>query len=108
MALGGQREETEAIAVVFSRMTANQPLTVEWRALEAAAFDLGTVVLEHARSADLIIAAQADPDWAFSRLLDFPERLAIASGRPVLVIRAPSRRAAGHSGAQGSSCSPSA
>jgi hypothetical protein len=80
------QEEAEAIAAVFSRMTATQPLTVEWRTLEAAAFDLGTVVLEHARSADLIIAAQADPDWAFSRLLDFPERLAVESGRPVLVV----------------------
>jgi nucleotide-binding universal stress UspA family protein len=86
MALGGQREEAEGIAAVFSRMTVNQPLTVEWRALEAPTFDLGTVVLEHARSADLIVAAQADPDWAFSRLLDFPERLAVESGRPVLVV----------------------
>jgi nucleotide-binding universal stress UspA family protein len=43
-------------------------------------------VLDHARSADLIIAGQADPDWEQSSLMDFPERLALESGRPTLVI----------------------
>jgi nucleotide-binding universal stress UspA family protein len=86
MALGAQRQEAAAIAAVFSRMAASQPFTAEWRTLEVPGFDPGRVVIEHARCADLIVAAQADPDWAFSRPLDVPERLAIESGRPVLVV----------------------
>jgi nucleotide-binding universal stress UspA family protein len=48
--------------------------------------DLASVVIEHGRATDLIIAGQTDPDWDLSPLLDFPEQLALESGRPVLVI----------------------
>jgi nucleotide-binding universal stress UspA family protein len=74
MALGAQRQEARAIAAIFSRMTANQPFTAEWRNLEVPGFDPGRVAMEHARCADLIVAAQADPDRAFSQPLDMPER----------------------------------
>lgn len=86
MELGAQHQEAAAIATIFSRMTANQPFTAEWRTLEVPGFDPGRVVVEHALCADLIVAAQADPDRALSRPLDVPERLAIESGRPVLVV----------------------
>ena len=86
MALGAERKESEDIAAAFARMTSNQPFTNEWHAVEALGFDLGEIVMRHARCADLIVAAQADPDWDFSPILDFPERLAVESGRPVLVI----------------------
>jgi hypothetical protein len=67
-------------------MTANQPFVAEWRALKVPHVDLVPVVLDHARSVDLIIAGQTDPDWEQSPLMDFPERLALESGRPVLAI----------------------
>ena len=38
------------------------------------------------RSTDLIIASAADADWEMAPVLEFPERLAIESGRPVLLI----------------------
>jgi hypothetical protein len=53
-------------------MAASQPFTAEWHTLEVPGFDPGRVVIEHARCADLIVAGQADPDWAFSRHLDVP------------------------------------
>jgi nucleotide-binding universal stress UspA family protein len=81
-----ERKESEAIAAIFSKMTANQPFVSEWRGLSAPLFELPSVVLEQARSTDLIIAGQADPSWDFSLMLDFPERLALESGRPVLVV----------------------
>jgi nucleotide-binding universal stress UspA family protein len=81
-----EREESDAIAAIFSKMTANQPFVSEWRSLMAPLFELPSVVLEQARRTDLIIAGQADPSWDFSLMLDFPERLALESGRPVLVI----------------------
>lgn len=43
-------------------------------------------VIEHGRAADLIVASQSDPDWEMSGLFDAPERLALESGRPVLIV----------------------
>jgi nucleotide-binding universal stress UspA family protein len=82
----GERKEADEIAAVFARMTANQPFVAEWRALKVPHMDLASVVLDHARSVDLIVAGQTDPDWEQSPLMDFPERLALESGRPTLVV----------------------
>jgi nucleotide-binding universal stress UspA family protein len=84
--VAAERKSTEEIAAVFARMTAGQPFVAEWRALKVPHVDLAAVVMEHGRAADLIMAGQTDPDWDLSPLLDFPERLALESGRPVLVI----------------------
>ncbi len=84
--VAAERKASEAIAATFSRMTANRPFVAEWRALKLPHVDLASVVMEHGRSADLIVAGQTDPDWDLSPLLDFPERLALESGRPVLVV----------------------
>jgi nucleotide-binding universal stress UspA family protein len=84
--VAGERKETEEIASTFARMTANQPFVAEWRALKVPHVNLAAVVMDHGRSADLIIAGQTDPDWDLSPLMDFPERLALESGRPVLVV----------------------
>jgi hypothetical protein len=62
-------------------------LVAEWRALKVPIVDLALAVLDHARFVDLIIAGQTDPDWEQSPLMDFPERLAIESGRPVPLWR---------------------
>lgn len=77
---------TEEIAEIFTRMTANRPFVAEWRALKVPHADLAAVVMDHGRAADLIVAGQTDPNWDLSPLLDFPERLALESGRPVLVV----------------------
>ena len=84
--VAAERQETEEIAAIFARMTANQPFVAEWRPLKVPHVDLAPVVMDHGRAADLIIAGQTDPDWDRSPLLDFPERLALESGRPVLVV----------------------
>ena len=80
------RKESEEIAAIFQRMTAKQPFVSEWRSLKVPHVDLAAVVLDHGRAVDLIIVGQSDPDWDLSPLLDFPERLALESGRPVLVV----------------------
>jgi nucleotide-binding universal stress UspA family protein len=81
-----EHKETDELAAIFSRMTAKQQFTAEWRALKVPHVDLASVVMDHGRAADLIIAGQTDPDWDLSPLMDFPERLALESGRPVLVV----------------------
>jgi nucleotide-binding universal stress UspA family protein len=81
-----ERGNGEAIAALFNRMTAAGACVAEWQQLKVPLGDLVSVVVEHGRTADLIVAGQADPDWDLSPVLDFPERLALESGRPVLVI----------------------
>lgn len=85
-ALAGERKEAENIEAAFKRATAGQQVVAEWRSVKAPHADLARVVMEHGRCADLIVASQADPDWDLSVVLDFPERLALESGRPVLVV----------------------
>jgi nucleotide-binding universal stress UspA family protein len=85
-AAAAERQAADEIAAIFARMTASQPFVAEWRALKVPHVDLAPVVMDHGRAADLIIAGQTDPDWDLSPLLNFPERLALESGRPVLVV----------------------
>lgn len=84
--VGAERKRNEQIEAIFARTTANQPFVSEWRALKVAHVDLAAVIMDHGRAADLIIAGQTDPEWDLSPLMDFPERLALESGRPVLVV----------------------
>jgi len=83
---GAEQKDAETIAAIFTVATANQPFVAEWRALQVPHVDRAGVVMDHGRAVDLIVAGQADPDWELSPLLDFPERLALESGRPVLVV----------------------
>lgn len=84
--VAAERQKTEEVAATFARMTGKQPFVAEWRALEVLHLDLASVVMDHSRAADLIIAGQTNPDSDLSPLRDFPERLALESGRPVLVV----------------------
>jgi len=84
--VAAERKQTDELAATFARMTANKPFVAEWRVLKVPHTDLAAVVMDHGRAADLIIAGQTDPDWDLSPLLDFPERLVLESGRPVLVV----------------------
>ncbi len=77
---------SSAVEEVFSRATAGAALTPEWRPLKLAKADVTSLVVGHARSADLVVAGQTDPDWDMSPVFDFPERLALECGRPVLVV----------------------
>lgn len=80
------KEEAERIHRAFEEACRGQPIVPEWRTVKAAHADLGAVVMDHARAADLVIASQTDPDWDLSPVLDFPERLALECGRPVLIV----------------------
>jgi nucleotide-binding universal stress UspA family protein len=84
--VAAEKRSSARLAAIFDRMTSGQPFVAEWRAIEAPHADLAAIVTGHARSADLIVAAQADPAWELSPVLDFPERLALSAGRPVLMI----------------------
>jgi len=80
------REEAKRIHIAFDAAIKDRALGTEWRVVEARNQGVAETVMNHGRSADLIIASQRDRDWDFATLLDEPERLAIESGRPVLVV----------------------
>lgn len=80
------RHEAAHVEAAFAKAAASHGIVPEWRAVAARAQSVADTIMEHGRSADLIIAAQRDQAWDFSSLLDEPERIAIESGRPVLII----------------------
>src|SRR5262245_2253087 len=84
--VAAERRNSEAIAEAFTRMTTGQPYVAEWQLQKVSHLDLARVVMQRGRAADLIVAGQTDPERDLSPIMDFPEHLALESGRPVLVI----------------------
>ncbi len=80
------RKTGKALEAIFQQETAGQTFPARWVEVETMEADLCSVVLQYARAADLIVASQTDPDWGLSDLADFPERLALESGRPILMV----------------------
>lgn len=79
-------EDVDRTRKAFDAAVANQPVVCEWRAITSQRRDAAEIVVEHARAADLVIASQADPDWDLSNILDFPDRIVLGAGRPVIVL----------------------
>ena len=76
----------ERLRAKFNAATKSLARPAEWRFEQSLTAGVAGDVIACGRSADLIIASQADPDWQMSSDMDVPDRLAIESGRPVLVI----------------------
>ncbi len=83
-----QAESREAVAIeaTFRELTAPVQDRATWLCERACSPDLAEHVMQHGRCADLIVASAADADWEMAPVLDFPERLAMESGRPLLMI----------------------
>jgi nucleotide-binding universal stress UspA family protein len=79
-------EQAASLKAAFDEITRNRAFTPEWRNVQVVGMDPAAAVIEHGRAADLVVASQADPDWEMSGFFDAPERLALESGRPVLVV----------------------
>ena len=72
----------------FQTATGDLPRPAEWREADAAFSGIADAVLDHARTADLVVAAQPNGRWGGSALLEDPVRLIMESGRPGLLIPA--------------------
>ncbi|HRY06301.1 MAG TPA: universal stress protein [Hyphomicrobiaceae bacterium] len=81
-----ESRDAAAIEATFRKLTAAQADRATWICERAAGPDLAHQVMQHGRGADLIVASAADADWEMAPVLDFPERLAMESGRPLLMI----------------------
>jgi nucleotide-binding universal stress UspA family protein len=80
------RAENPAMRAAFEEATRGRGLVAEWREDDAGAYGVADCVLAPAYAADLVVACQADPDWPGTERLDIADRLAMESGRPVLIV----------------------
>jgi nucleotide-binding universal stress UspA family protein len=80
------RQESPALKTAFETAARARKLAHEWREIEAGSDNVAIVAMQHVRHADLIVAAQTDPDWVQTAHLDIADRLAVESGRPVLIV----------------------
>jgi nucleotide-binding universal stress UspA family protein len=80
------RAENPAMRAAFEDATRGRGFVAEWRDGDAGSFGVADCVLPFAHSADLIIASQTDPEWPGTDRLDIADRLAMESGRPVLIV----------------------
>jgi nucleotide-binding universal stress UspA family protein len=74
------------LKAMFSEAARKEGVATEWREADAGFGTAAIQILEHARSADIVIIAQHDPDWSYSTFLEAADRIVIECGRPVLVV----------------------
>jgi len=80
------RAENPAMKCAFEEAARAHDVVAEWREADAGSSSVASVVMRHARTADLVVALQTASDWKGSLDLDIAERLAFESGRPVLIV----------------------
>jgi len=85
-ALDAYRKIGDGIRAGFESATAGQPVVGEWRPHSAKRQGYVEAVLDHARTADIVVAAQKEGDWDYAEMFDVPDWLAMESGRPVLIV----------------------
>lgn len=78
--------ETAGIRKVFDDLTENDDVKSEWRSIQAHSSLLGEAVVNHARCADIVVAAQPDPDHDDVNVTRVIEQLLTDSGRPILLV----------------------
>jgi nucleotide-binding universal stress UspA family protein len=78
--------ENPAMKRAFEEAARAHNVAADWHEADAGSSTVARVVIGHARTADLIVALQTAPDWKGSLDLDIVDRLALESGRPVLIV----------------------
>lgn len=77
-------KEMARAEAAFTKQSSNAGLTdIEWR---SALNDPVDAMSMHARYADLVVIGQSDPADDSGTPLDFPERVVLSAGRPVLIL----------------------
>ncbi len=80
------RAEAEKIRDAFEAACRGRSFASEWRVIDTDYRSVADAVIDRGRAVDLIIASQRDPEANLGLMIDEPERLAIESGRPVLLV----------------------
>ena len=76
------KAEEAVAAEAFKAATKGKPIVTEWRAVDGYSDAVTTV---QARYADLVVVGQAEAEQTATPS-DLPEKVALATGRPVLVV----------------------
>jgi nucleotide-binding universal stress UspA family protein len=80
------RDKARKIAARFEAAGAGLQIKKEWRFIEPGRQSCVETIIRQTRSADLVIVPQRQPTWADSLLLEHPEDIIMASGRPTLLV----------------------
>jgi nucleotide-binding universal stress UspA family protein len=80
------RAENPAMKAAFEKVAHAHNITCEWREAEAGSSTVARTVMRHAHAADLVVALQTDARWLGALNLDIADRLALESGRPILIV----------------------
>ncbi|MEQ1576258.1 MAG: universal stress protein [Hyphomicrobium sp.] len=83
------KAQAERIEAIFDRLTRGEPFVAEWRVhgdARSAYEPVADGVVAQSRAAELVIVSQAIDGGVPTILAEIPERVAMESGRPVLVI----------------------
>lgn len=75
--------DAEAARKSYDNATAGKDVAKEWRSADGRIDD---EVVVHARYSDLVVVGQTAPDGGALTPTDLPETVALASGRPTLVV----------------------
>ena len=80
------REQGQAVAERFEAAGATRQIRKDWRLVDAGRQTVPQTLAAHLRHADLVVVSQRSAEWEDSMLLEFPEEIALQSGRPTLVV----------------------
>jgi nucleotide-binding universal stress UspA family protein len=79
----GVKADEAAASAAFAKAVKGRHLSHAWRVVEG--FDDDALAV-HARYADLVVVGQYDPEQSTPTPADLPETVALATGRPTLVV----------------------
>jgi hypothetical protein len=80
----GRSEEAKAL---FDAQMRETDLLGEWRLVESGSPLVADTAIEHARQSDLVVASQSSPESDSGVESDFAGRIAMESGRPILLVQ---------------------
>lgn len=80
------RQKAQRIAAMFDSTDAGLQIKKEWRFVESGRQPSADIILNHARTADLVVVPQRNPSWDDTLLLECPEDIIMSSGRPTLMV----------------------
>jgi nucleotide-binding universal stress UspA family protein len=78
--------ERDRMRVAFEDAIRAAGISAAWVNADAERGTVWSKVVEQGRSADLIVALQADREWSYSDLVEAPAEIVLHAGRPVLFV----------------------
>lgn len=80
------KERAEILRKKFDDACRKEGIASEWQVVMADVPTVADALIEHSRTADLVIVAQQNQDDKDYAQYDVPERIILESGRPVLIV----------------------